>query len=181
MYRPVLRKLLKQEEAGFRVKMAEGYAYEAQWELISGTSATTLKNIIKVSFGDYVALRRIGLTPIQAFGCLGIYCGDDSVSVALPFPGLADARVLALADLAMEQKLIVREAPSPVSFLGEFHYGAFFRRRSPTAGLLASSAEMSLECFERSGGRCGRKSRQRGSFLLNRQRSLARPVVHRGR
>jgi hypothetical protein len=133
MYRPVLRKLLKQEEAGFRVKMAEGYAYEAQWELISGTSATTLKNIIKVSFGDYVALRRIGLTPIQAFGCLGIYCGDDSVSVALPFPGLADARVLALADLAMEQKLIVREAPSPVSFLGEFHYGAFFEggRRLP--------------------------------------------------
>jgi len=124
--RPQLRALLKQEAAGFTVKMAEGYSYEAEWELISGTSATTLKNILKVSFGDYVALRRLGLTPRQAFACLGVYCGDDSVSVALSLPGLAEARVVALADLAMDQKLIERHSPSPVSFLGEYHYGAFF-------------------------------------------------------
>jgi hypothetical protein len=48
--RPDLRALLKQEAAGFTVKMAEGYQYMAEWELISGTSATTLKNILKVSF-----------------------------------------------------------------------------------------------------------------------------------
>jgi hypothetical protein len=124
--RPSLRKLLKHERAGFLVKMAEGYSYWAEWELISGTSATTLKNILKVAFGDYVALRRIGLSPVEALKCLGVYCGDDSVSVALPYPGLAEARVVALADLAMDQKLIVRTSPSPVSFLGEYHYGAFF-------------------------------------------------------
>jgi len=131
--RPLLRSLLRQEAAGFTVKMAEGYQYTALWELISGTSATTLKNILKVSFGDYCALRRCGLTPWQAFACLGVYCGDDSVSIALPIPGLAESRVVALRDLAMDQKLIVRTTPDPVSFLGEFHYGAFFYggRRMP--------------------------------------------------
>nr|WPR18222.1 MAG: RNA-dependent RNA polymerase [Chemarfal virus 10] len=121
-----LRKLLKQEFAGFRVKMAEGYSYVAGWELISGTSATTLKNILKVAFGDYVALRRCGLSPAEAFAVLGVYCGDDGVSVALPLPRLAEARVAAMFDLAMDQKLIVRTSPQPVTFLGEYHYGAFF-------------------------------------------------------
>jgi hypothetical protein len=124
--RPSLRTLLRQEAAGFKVKMAEGYQYTAEWELISGTSATTLKNILKVAFGDFVALRRSGLSVEEAFACLGVYCGDDSVCVALPLPGLAEARVVAMAELAMDQKLIVRQSPYPVSFLGEFHYGAFF-------------------------------------------------------
>jgi hypothetical protein len=124
--KPSLRVLLRQEAAGFKVKMAEGYRYTAGWELISGTSATTLKNILKVAFGDFVALRRCGLSVTEAFSCLGVYCGDDSVCVALPLSGLAEARVVAMAELAMDQKLIVRLSPYPVSFLGEFHYGAFF-------------------------------------------------------
>jgi len=124
-YRAQMRHYLHNERSGMKVKMSEGYSYETGWELISGTSLTTFKNCLKVAFGDYVALRRSGLDHEVAFACLGVYCGDDSVMVALPLGGLAECRVEAMADLAMDQKLIVREMPDPVSFLGEFHYDAF--------------------------------------------------------
>lgn len=123
--RHVLRALLKEEKPPFTVKMKEGYTYQAAWELISGTSLTTVKNILKVAFGDYVALRRCKLSPQEAFDALGIYCGDDSVQVALDIPCLHSMRVAALKDLGMDQKLLVRSSPDPVTFLGEYHFGAF--------------------------------------------------------
>ncbi len=124
-YRRDLRARLKEECAGKRVKTAEGFSYEAGDELPSGTSLTTLANILKVAFGDFLALRRCGLSVEEAMACLGVYCGDDSVMVALPIDGLAETRVVAMADIAMEEKMIVRHFPEPVSFLGLFHYGAW--------------------------------------------------------
>jgi len=124
-YRPMLRHYLKEERAGFTVRMNEGYRYKAAWELISGTSLTTIKNILKVAFGDYLALRRAGLASVEAMDALGVYCGDDSVQYALDIPGLLELRVASLRDIGMDQKMIVRRSPDPVSFLGEYHYGAF--------------------------------------------------------
>jgi hypothetical protein len=124
-YRGDLRDRLKEERAGKQVFMAEGHHYICGDELTSGTSMTTIANILKVAFGDYVALRRIGLTVSEALACLGVYCGDDSLMVALPDPTLAEARVRALFDLGMDQKMIVRNFPDPPTFLGSFHYGAW--------------------------------------------------------
>jgi hypothetical protein len=124
-YRKTLRGILHGERAGKTVKMKEGFSYLTEFELLSGTSLTTFSNIMKVAFGDYCALRESGMSPEDAFACLGVYCGDDSVMVGLSIPNLAETRVRVMAMLAMDQKLIIRQSPDPVSFLGEYHYGAF--------------------------------------------------------
>jgi hypothetical protein len=63
---------------------ASGMVYDPSGSRLSGSPLTTDGNTIINAFADYCALRLMGLLADEAFFRLGLYCGDDGVSNALP-------------------------------------------------------------------------------------------------
>lgn len=62
-----------------RAHTPHGASYDMECAQGSGVSDTTTFNTIPNKFGDYVARRRAGWTPREAFDCPGSFTGDDSL------------------------------------------------------------------------------------------------------
>lgn len=100
MYHAEIEELLAKENAAvtrtkkFKVKASMGGAN------LSGSGITTDLNTLDAAFNEYVARRRMGDSPAQAYSKLGCYFGDDSVVG----PDVFEKVVLVAKEVGMDLK-----------------------------------------------------------------------------
>lgn len=105
-----------------------GHKYDGGFARASGSPETSVFNTLLTAFVTFYKNRLLGLSPAEAFGCIGIAGGDDSL-----VPGIsgvdpaADARAFERAAKGMGQVLKsgIKLPGTPVVFLSRVFGGAF--------------------------------------------------------
>lgn len=114
-YHEEINRLLA-KEAHAKGTTGSGLSYECDYNTLSGSSKTSWGNTLTNVFNNYVALRHT-MDKEQAWNALGLYGGDDGVSVGI------DGSLLetAFAKLGMLLKAELINQGSPVPFLGRIY------------------------------------------------------------
>jgi hypothetical protein len=95
-----------------------GYHYTSSFERRSGSPDTAAFNTAATAFISFIAFRRIGLNPTDAWQSLGIYGGDDGGTPDVD----PDFLVKAAADVGQKMTMSVIERHHPgLSFLSRFY------------------------------------------------------------
>jgi len=95
-----------------------GMVYDIDFNRGSGEPATAVFNTIITKFGDYIARRLEGETPIDAYNVYGIFGGDDSLT-----EGFFDNTIIERANAMIGQSVenvVFKEDSLGVNFLSRF-------------------------------------------------------------
>jgi len=115
--KPELQNLLNQVFKQSAVT-ANGIPYKPGYGTRSGSAVTTDGNTMICGFVVFVAYRRMGLNPQEAFNKIGLVYGDDGA-----FPadeGLADHIQMVADELRLKVKLIGVAKCEPIPYLGRY-------------------------------------------------------------
>lgn len=118
VYETELRTILK-AEVNAKCITTHGYSYKVDGQRLSGSPLTTDGNTLINAFIAYCGLRLSGKPHMHAFNQLGIYMGDDGVSVGNPEDLLKASQLL-----GFEVKLEVKDRV-PLRFVGRIYDNAF--------------------------------------------------------
>lgn len=94
-----------------------GVKYDIGGSRLSGSADTSLMNTIDNAYVAFCVFRRMGLSPVEAWGKLGIYGGDDGITPDAD--SMTYERVS--ADLGLKLKARATAPTSPCSFLGRVY------------------------------------------------------------
>jgi hypothetical protein len=115
-YQAELTSLLKQQRYA-RGVTAHDLWYNTGTTTLSGSPDTSLRNTIINAFMSYCALRHVNYSPEQAYANLGVYGGDDGISVCVTSEELMAVHKAT----GLISKLEVCDKGSPVKFLGRIY------------------------------------------------------------
>nr|WPV63028.1 MAG: RNA-dependent RNA polymerase [Wenzhou bat nodavirus 1] len=153
-YRSEMLSLLD-AEINCKATTESGVKYNTGSSRLSGSPVTSDHNTLINAFCSYAALR-VEHTPDQAWGMLGLYCGDDGVDrqeVAAHVEKVA-------IDLGLDIKVQVRERGTPVDYCGRFFVDpwtsqdsfADFWRTAKKAHISFSNQPLSIARVNRASG-----------------------------
>lgn len=95
-----------------------GTVYATEYARLSGSPETSTSNSLDIAFVVYVAYRKMGYTPDQAYARLGIYGGDDGLSADIdPALFMESAKEMGFK-LTIE---VLRRGEPGVHFLARFY------------------------------------------------------------
>lgn len=99
-------------------KTSNGLRFEPGFGTRSGSPQTTDGNTLICTYVVYCAYRQLGYTPKEAFEALGLYYGDDGVTVA--DEGISEALEWCAMKLGLKLKCILVERGQPLPYLGRY-------------------------------------------------------------
>jgi len=99
-----------------RAATSYGVEYEPLWSVLSGGANTSLSGTLISSSVEYIARRMGGSKHSEAFGSLGLYCGDDGISSAN-----SHELERAAKRLGLRLKCEVKTYGAPISFLARIY------------------------------------------------------------
>ena len=105
------------QESSVKGYTSNGVKYYADWNTLSGSSVTSIRNTLANAFTHYLAFRLSGQNATYSWTKLGIYGGDDGITADLDPQRINDT----FAKLGMLSKSEKVEQHNYVPFLGRIY------------------------------------------------------------
>lgn len=110
--------LLNSAPIGSNITTSHGVAFFIMFQMLSGSSETSLGNTLDNAFIAYLVNRLSGMTRAEAWGNLGVYGGDDGITPITADCGLF---VTTAATLGVKLKIERQSTDLPIKFLGRIY------------------------------------------------------------